>query len=102
MIRVREDFYQPGIPAEPGKHYGAFVRFARSHAGKIVLDLGCGFAAYSSALAREGFKCFGCDINLTYLRKAAAAGVAVTNVDSVLPFPDKAFDTVLIFEVLEH
>lgn len=102
MIRSREHFYQPGFPAEPGSHYGAFVRFARRHAGQTVLDLGCGFAAYSGALAKEGLECFGCDINLDYLRKAAATGIAVANVDSVLPFRDKTFDTVMIFEVLEH
>ena len=99
---TREDFYQPGFPAEPGKHYGAFVRFARRHAGHTVLDLGCGFAAYSSALSEMGLKCFGCDINLDYLRRAAATGVPVANGDSVLPFRDRTFDTVMIFEVLEH
>jgi SAM-dependent methyltransferase len=102
MTGTREDFYLPGFPAEPGKHYGAFVRFARRHAGQTILDLGCGFAAYSSALAKTGLKCIGCDINLDYLRRAAATGVAVANVDSVLPFRDRAFDTVMIFEVLEH
>ena len=102
MIGTRDDFYQPGIPAVPGQHYGAFVRFARRHAGTTVLDLGCGFGAYSRALVKEGLKCFGCDINFDYLRKAAGYGLPVTNVDSVLPFKDGSFETVLIFEVLEH
>lgn len=102
MIRTRDDFYQPGIPAVPGQHYGAFVRFARKHAGRVILDLGCGFGAYARALQESGLSCFGCDINLQYLQKASRSGVAVTNVDSVLPFRDKSFDTVLIFEVLEH
>ena len=101
-IGTREDFYQPGFPAEPGQHYRALVRFAGRHAGQTVLDLGCGFGAYSGALTAEGRQCFGCDINLSYLRRAIAAGIPVANVDSVLPFPDRAFDTVLIFEVLEH
>jgi ubiquinone/menaquinone biosynthesis C-methylase UbiE len=99
---TRDDFYQPGFPAEPGRHYSAFVRFARRHAGRTVLDLGCGFAAYSSALAKEGIECFGCDINLDYLRRASQTGVPVANVDSLLPFRDRTFDTVMIFEVLEH
>src|SRR6185295_8730282 len=102
MIGTRDDFYGPGLPAEPGEHYGALVRFARRHAGSSLLDLGCGFGAYSGALMKEGLKCVGCDINLDYLRKAAANGLPVANVDSTLPFQDRAFDPVLILEVLEH
>ena len=101
-MRTRDDFYQPGIPARPGEHYRAFVRFARRHAGNAVLDLGCGFGAYSSALANEGLKCVGCDINLDYLRTAAKQGLPVVSVDSALPFSDRSFDSVLVFEVLEH
>src|SRR5258706_16438715 len=80
MIRSREDFYQPGMPAEPGSHYGALLRFAKRHAGSSVLDLGCGFGAYSGALMKDGLSCVGCDINLDYLRKAAAYGLSVANV----------------------
>src|SRR6185295_7426634 len=102
MIGTRDDFYGPGLPAKPGEHYGALVRFAQRYAGPTVLDLGCGFGAYSGALMAAGLKCVGCDINLDYLRKAAGNGLPVINVDSVLPFPDSSFDTVLILEVLEH
>jgi SAM-dependent methyltransferase len=102
VIRSREDFYQPGIPAVAGRHYGAFVRFAMKHAGRRVLDFGCGFGAYSKALGQTGLSCVGCDINIDYLRQASASGVVVANVDSLLPFRDKSFETVLIFEVLEH
>ena len=101
-MKTREEFYHPGIPAKPDEQYGAFVRFARRHAGTKILDLGCGFGAYSTALREYGLDCFGCDLNFEYLRKAAASGVPVTNADSVLPFADRSFDTVLIFEVLEH
>src|SRR5216117_406598 len=101
-MRARNDFYKPGVPAPPGEHYGAFVRFARRHAGTSVLDLGCGFGAYSCVLAGEGWKCVGCDINIDYLRTAALKGLPVVGADSALPFLDRSFDTVLIFEVLEH
>jgi SAM-dependent methyltransferase len=100
-MRTRDDFYKPGIPAVPGQHYRAFVRFADRHAGISILDLGCGFGAYSSALIEEGRKCVGCDVNLEYLRSAANR-LPVVHVDSALPFKDRSFDSVLIFEVLEH
>jgi ubiquinone/menaquinone biosynthesis C-methylase UbiE len=100
-MRGRDDFYKPGIPAVPGEHYRAFVRFARRHAGALILDFGCGFGAYGTALIEEGLKCFGCDINFEYLR-AADKRLPVVNVNESLPFADGCFDSVLIFEVLEH
>lgn len=103
MLGTRDDVYQPGLPAKPGEHYGAFVRFAAKHAGQTVLDLGCGYGAYSLALGSEtGKRCVGCDINMDYLRPARASGLSVAAVDLTLPFADRTFDTVLLFEVIEH
>jgi len=102
MLRTRDDVYQPGFPAKPGEHYRAFVRFAAKHAGQSILDLGCGYGAYSLALAAEGRRCVGCDINMDYLKPARTAGLPVAAVDSKLPFPDRSFDTVLLLEVVEH
>ena len=101
-LRTREAIYQPGLPAVPGEHYRALVRFARRHAAGSILDVGCGFGAYSGHLRNDGRVCVGCDINLQYLRRAAQEGLPVVNVDSKLPFPDGSFDSVLLFEVLEH
>jgi 2-polyprenyl-3-methyl-5-hydroxy-6-metoxy-1,4-benzoquinol methylase len=91
-----------GIPCASGEHYRAFVRFARKHAGTSILDLGCGYGAYSGALMKEGLKCVGCDLNLNYLKKAAQQGLPVVNVDTTLPFADRSFDSVMLFEVVEH
>ena len=102
MLRSRDDVYQPGLPAKAGEHYRAFVRFAARHAGERVLDLGCGYGAYSLALQSEGRQCVGCDINIEYLKPAASAGLPVVAAQGSLPFPDKSFDTVLLFEVIEH
>jgi SAM-dependent methyltransferase len=102
MIQTREHFYQPGLPAKPGEQYNAFLRFARRHVGMSILDFGCGFGAYSGALMAEGRNCVGCDINVEYLRRAVADGIPAAAVDSRLPFQDKSFDSVLLFEVLEH
>jgi SAM-dependent methyltransferase len=103
MLRTREDVYQIGFPAKPGEHYRAFVRFAAQHAGKTILDLGCGYGAYSLALAaEEGRQCVGSDVNMHYLASASVSGLPVVAVDSVLPFPDRSFDTVILLEVIEH
>jgi len=102
MLRTRDDVYQIGFPAKPGEHYRAFVRFASKHAGKTILDLGCGYGAYSLALAGEGRECVGGDVNMTYLASASVSGLPVVAVDAVLPFPDRSFDTVMLLEVVEH
>jgi SAM-dependent methyltransferase len=102
MLRTRDDVYQPGLPAKAGEHYRAFVRFATKYAGEKILDLGCGYGAYSLALLKEGRWCVGCDVNLHYLRAAVASGLPAIAADGTLPFPDKSFDTVLLFEVIEH
>jgi SAM-dependent methyltransferase len=98
----RDSFYQPGMPASSGNHYRAFVRFAEANAGQTILDLGCGYGAYSVALVADGYRCVGCDRNLDYLRQAVPHGLPVVAADSVLPFADGSFDTVLLFEVIEH
>jgi|SRR6185295_885204 len=102
MLRTRNDVYQPGLPARPGEHYRAFVRFALQYAGDSILDLGCGYGAYGLALAAAGRQSVGCDVNMSYLASASSSGLPVVAVDSVLPFPDRSFDTVILLEVIEH
>src|SRR5687768_17965936 len=102
MLRTREDVYQPGLPASPGEHYRALIRFAVQHAGESILDLGCGYGAYSIEIAKQRKLCVGCDINMQYLNRARSEGLPVVAADSVLPFSDRSFDTVILFEVIEH
>jgi len=102
VLRSRDQIYQPGLPAKPGHHYRAFVRFAAEHAGETILDLGCGCGAYSLALREQGRRCIGCDVNFDHLAEAALCGLPVAAVDGALPFRDRSFDTVLLFEVIEH
>ena len=73
----------PACRQNPENITGAFVRFAAEHAGNSILDLGCGYGAYSLALARRGRRCVGCDVNMKYLVKAAGSGLPVVAVDSV-------------------
>ncbi len=76
-IRSRDDFYGPGVPARHDQYYRAFVRFAAKYAGSTVLDVGCGYGAYGRALAEQGPRVFGCDVNLDYLREAVRHGLPV-------------------------
>ncbi len=56
-----------------------------------------------SKTKRAWFKCVGIDVNSEYIAKAKKNGVKayVMNGNS-LSFKDNSFDTVLLFEVLEH
>lgn len=101
-MKSRDDIYQPGFPARYGEHYRNLVRFVSRHAGRTILDLGCGNGAYSRALREAGFQCVGCDVSLPYLSAAVSNGVPVAAVDSKLPFLDRSFDTVVLLEVAEH
>jgi len=66
-------------------------------AGKDVLELGCGAAQWSIALARRGARCVGLDVSQRQLEHARAAGAAFPLVCAsaeALPFGDASFDLV--------
>ncbi len=79
----------------------AELRILREVAGRDVLELGCGAAQWSIALARQGARPIGLDLSQRQLDHAAAAieaaGVEVAlihgNAESV-PLPDDSFDIV--------
>lgn len=76
--------------------------------GKHVLDLGCGFGALSYLLLEKGARVSATEIDkdkLAFAKKKLSKHKAfkprlVTG--SKLPFPDKMFDMVFIFDVIEH
>ena len=79
------------------------IDFVTRHAGNKILDLGCATGGYCSNLNNLGFKCTGIDINSEYVQKARENGIeAYIMGGNNLEFPDNSFDTVLLFEILEH
>ena len=79
------------------------INFAIENSGKDILDIGCATGEYCQKLNLKGHKCVGIDNNQKYIKKARERGVEAYVMDaSSLEFPDNSFDTILIFEVLEH
>ena len=78
------------------------IDFCQQYAGESILDFGCATGDYCLELGKLGFKCVGVDVNEEYIRIAKEKGVNAYVVKEQLPFEDKSFDTVIMFEVLEH
>lgn len=78
------------------------ISFARKYCGKRILDLGCATGHYILELDKLGFDCVGADVNPEYVEIARKRGLEVYLIDQNLPFEDKSFDSVIMFEVLEH
>ena len=67
--------------------------------GKKVLDVGCGMGFYSEYLANKGFNVTAVDIEKQFVPKKSKFELA--NAEN-LPFEDESFNTVLLFDILEH
>ena len=81
----------------------ALVDFVAEHAGRSVLDLGCGLGGYSRALAERGFEVRALDVEPDYVERARSIGVHAELYDGeTLPLEDGSVDTVILLEVLEH
>ncbi|MBU4185208.1 MAG: class I SAM-dependent methyltransferase [Proteobacteria bacterium] len=79
------------------------LEFGSRYSGKMVLDVGCSIGEYSREMSVRGFNCVGVDYNPKYIEKAKAKGVEAYVMDAChLDFKDKSFDSILMFEILEH
>ena len=78
------------------------IAFTKKHAGHRILDMGCATGNYSVVLKKMGYDVKGADVNPAYVKRARERGIETVQIDNGIPFPDKSFDTVICFEVIEH
>ncbi|MFQ5472217.1 MAG: class I SAM-dependent methyltransferase [Dehalococcoidia bacterium] len=98
---TRDDIYTLGLPADIP--HEPLIDFAMKHAGKSVVDIGCGSGTYAERLQQLGKSVVGLEADGDSIQEATARGLEVTHGDATsLPFEDNQFDSALLFEVLEH
>ncbi|MCZ7557103.1 MAG: class I SAM-dependent methyltransferase [Bacteroidia bacterium] len=78
----------------------------RRHAGRVILDVGCGPGQYIEALTAEGRIVDGVEINTVLRSQAMRYGRTIFNYDiekgELQKIPAGVYDTVLCLDVLEH
>lgn len=72
--------------------------------GKKILDVGCGSGLYVDYLTKYRFSATGVDFAEEFINfaKKERSGTFVLGKAEKLPFNDGQFDTVLLFDILEH
>jgi len=94
-------WYRDADPMEQVDY--ALVDFVQEHAGRTVVDLGCGLGGYSKVLGERGFDVRGFDVVPEYVERARELGVRADVYDGDrLPLDDDSVDTVILLEVIEH
>lgn len=94
--------YHSVVYSQRVKHVDAFMGDV---AGRTVLDLGCGVGWFGDMARQRGARVVGLDFAEAALRLAAEhhPEIALVRGDATrVPFPDAAFDLVLLNDIIEH
>lgn len=72
--------------------------------GEKILDVGCGTGVYVDYLVSKGFDAYGLDFVSQFIKEAKKSkkGTFVKGEAEKLPFRDHEFNTVILFNILEH
>ncbi len=72
--------------------------------GQKILDVGCGMGLYVDYLSSKGYESFGLDLVGKFVENARSSkrGRFFKGKAEKLPFKNNYFDTVLLFDILEH
>lgn len=72
--------------------------------GKRILDVGCGLGVYVDYICSLGLKGFGVDLVDEFIKKNKVnkKGEFIKGAAEKLPFEDDFFNTVILFDILEH
>lgn len=85
---------------------GSRISRIQQYAGNSILDVGCGPGLYLERLKGLGYEVAGADGNSIFLEQASKHSERVypidLDTDALSRFPDVSFDTILLFDVLEH
>ena len=103
ILRGSFHLFQEGAPSPLSAPSELILKFIRRQIQPgSILELGGGQGAYSFALHREGLDVTVADINSDHLEIAAKAGLRTLLVEPDQSFPVRAWDNVVLIEVLEH
>lgn len=76
-------------------------RSIQEHAVGRILDIGCSSGSYVASLSAEGREAFGCDVLRSPEWSSHPGRFLIADIVR-LPFADESFETLLLFEVIEH
>ncbi len=71
------------------------------YAGNTILDVGCGNGGYVCELSKKGYEIYGFELLLQPSNQEVSQRIIKGSVTD-LSFKDNSFDTILLFNVLEH
>jgi 2-polyprenyl-3-methyl-5-hydroxy-6-metoxy-1,4-benzoquinol methylase len=99
----RDWVYCSGLPVD---YINAEILALAETLSGPVLDLGCGPGGLTEALNQRGIKTCGLELDVTEMRKSIPLNrrsfIQLYDGSLPLPYGDKAFESVILSEVLEH